>query len=214
MAAPRTVIYRGREYREEPAQSGVLDSPKRSAIALAFKRLIDIGGAVAGLTLGAIAYLIYNRRIRRESGSSVIFRQERVGELGRVFEMYKFRTMKTGSEVALEKLRARNEMRGPVFKIRQLTPSASNNPAQAALTALGKLFEAPDVITASGQLDVLRYGHIFKARQLAAVRGAGLMYDGKYYVKSVTHSIKRGEYKQSFTLARGGVGSSVTAVSV
>jgi lipopolysaccharide/colanic/teichoic acid biosynthesis glycosyltransferase len=118
MAAPRTVIYRGREYREEPAQSGVLDSPKRSAIALAFKRLIDVGGAIAGLTLGAIAYLIYNRRIRRESGSSVIFRQERVGELGRVFEMYKFRTMKTGSEVALEKLRARNEMRGPVFKIR------------------------------------------------------------------------------------------------
>jgi hypothetical protein len=102
----------------------------------------------------------------------------------------------------------------PVFKIRQLTPSASKNPAQAALAALGKLFEAPDVITASGQLDVLRYGHIFKARQLAAVRGAGLMYDGKYYVKSVTHSIKRGEYKQSFTLARGGVGSSVTAVSV
>jgi lipopolysaccharide/colanic/teichoic acid biosynthesis glycosyltransferase len=32
--------------------------------------------------------------------------------------MYKFRTMETGSEVASEKLRARNEMRGPVFKIR------------------------------------------------------------------------------------------------
>jgi len=33
-------------------------------------------------------------------------------------------------------------------------------------------------------------------------------------VKSVTHSIKRGEYKQSFTLKRGGVGSSVNTVSV
>jgi lipopolysaccharide/colanic/teichoic acid biosynthesis glycosyltransferase len=118
MAAPRTVIYRGREYREEPALSGALDSPKRSAIALAIKRLIDIVGALAGLTIGVVAYLICNRRIRRESGGSVIFRQERVGENGRVFEMYKFRTMKTDAEVALEKLRAHNEMRGPVFKIR------------------------------------------------------------------------------------------------
>jgi hypothetical protein len=79
---------------------------------------------------------------------------------------------------------------------------------------LGKLFESADVVSASGQLDVLRYGHIFKARQVAAVRGAGQYYDGKYYVKSVTHNIKRGEYKQSFTLARGGTGSSVTSVSV
>jgi len=71
-----------------------------------------------------------------------------------------------------------------------------------------------DAISASGQLDVLRYGHVFKARQLAAVRGAGNYYDGNYYVKSVTHNIKRGEYKQNFTLARGGVGSSVSSVSV
>jgi hypothetical protein len=55
---------------------------------------------------------------------------------------------------------------------------------------------------------------VFKARQLAAVRGAGAYYDGKYYVKSVTHNIKRGEYKQSFSLARGGVGSSVSTVGV
>jgi hypothetical protein len=34
------------------------------------------------------------------------------------------------------------------------------------------------------------------------VRGAGLAYDGLYYVKSVTHDLKRGEYKQSFTLTR------------
>ena len=39
-------------------------------------------------------------------------------------------------------------------------------------------------------------------------------YDGKYYVKSVTHNIKRGEYKQNFTLGRGGTGSSVSTVSV
>lgn len=102
----------------------------------------------------------------------------------------------------------------PVFKVRQLSPVANLDPVQAALAGLGKLFEAPDAITGSGQLDVLRYGRVFKARQLAAVRGAGNRFDGKYYVKSVTHNIKRGEYKQSFTLARGGVGSSVSTVSV
>ena len=102
----------------------------------------------------------------------------------------------------------------PVLKRQQLTPIAAEDPVTGALTALGKLFDTADVISASGSLDVLRYGHVFKARQLAAVRGAGSYYDGKYYVKSVTHNIKRGEYKQNFTLARGGIGSSVSTVSV
>ena len=100
------------------------------------------------------------------------------------------------------------------LKSQQLRPIANENPIGAALKGLGALFKTADVISANGQLDVLRYGHIFKARQLAAVRGAGNYYDGNYYVKSVTHNIKRGEYKQSFTLSRGGVGSSVSSVSI
>ena len=97
------------------------------------------------------------------------------------------------------------------------TSAVSNNaasPAKAALAGLAALFETADVVSASGQLDVLRYGRVFKARQLCAVRGGGAYYDGLYYVKSVTHAIKRGEYKQNFTLARGGTGSSVATVSV
>lgn len=100
------------------------------------------------------------------------------------------------------------------LKYVQLKPIASKDPIGAALAALGKLFETADVVTASGQLDVIRYGGLFKARQLCAVRGGGTYYDGLYYVKSVTHDIKRGEYKQSFTLARGGTGSSVSTVAV
>ncbi|RXH56518.1 hypothetical protein GRAN_3375 [Granulicella sibirica] len=95
-----------------------------------------------------------------------------------------------------------------------MRPTANENIVGAALLALAALFKTSEVISGSGQLDVLRYGKVFKARQLAAVRGAGGYYDGKYYVKSVTHNIKRGEYKQSFTLARGGTGSSVSSVSV
>jgi hypothetical protein len=95
------------------------------------------------------------------------------------------------------------------LKYTQLRPIANQDPIGAALAGLGKLFESSDVVTASGQMDVLRYGKVFKARQLCAVRGGGAYYDGLYYVKSVTHDIKRGEYKQSFSLARGGTGSSV-----
>ncbi|MGC2108256.1 MAG: hypothetical protein WA655_01985 [Candidatus Korobacteraceae bacterium] len=100
------------------------------------------------------------------------------------------------------------------LKSKQIKPAASENIVEAALHALASEFVTADVISATGSLDVLRYGHVFKAREVAAVRGAGDYYDGKYYVKSVTHNIKRGEYKQNFTLSRGGVGSSVSTVSV
>ena len=66
----------------------------------------------------------------------------------------------------------------------------------------------------TGTLDVARYGRLLKSRQLVGVRGAGLPFDGLYYVKSVTHDIKRGEYKQSFTLARNGLISTVPTVPV
>jgi hypothetical protein len=100
------------------------------------------------------------------------------------------------------------------LKYTQLRPIANQDPMGAALAGLAALFQTSDVVTASGQLDVIRYGRVFKARQLCAVRGGGSYYDGLYYVKSVTHDIKRGEYKQNFTLARGGTGSSVATVSV
>jgi hypothetical protein len=99
------------------------------------------------------------------------------------------------------------------LKYTQLRPIANQDPVGAALAGLGKLFESTDVVTASGQMDVLRYGKVFKARQLCSVRGGGAYYDGLYYVKSVTHDIKRGEYKQSFSLARGGYGSSIATAA-
>jgi hypothetical protein len=85
---------------------------------------------------------------------------------------------------------------------------------QAMAQALGIVFSASDAISGSGQLDVLRYGGILRARQVVGVRGAGTGYDGLYYVQSVTHSIKRGEYKQSFSLSRDGLISVTPVVPV
>ena len=72
--------------------------------------------------------------------------------------------------------------------------------------------KAADAVTATGTLDVLRYGRVLKARALVGVRGAGLPFEGLYYVKTVTHKIKRGEYMQDFTLTRNGLISTVARV--
>lgn len=93
-------------------------TPHHAAISSAIKRLMDIVGALVGLSFCSVVYLLCARTIRRQSGASVIFRQRRVGEGGRTFELFKFRTMKADAEKRLGKLQHRNEMRGPVFKIR------------------------------------------------------------------------------------------------
>ena len=68
------------------------------------------------------------------------------------------------------------------------------------------------VVTATGSLDAARYGRFLRPRGLVGLRGAGLTYDGLYYVRSVTHSISRGAYKQRFMLTRDGVGATIPAV--
>jgi hypothetical protein len=83
---------------------------------------------------------------------------------------------------------------------------------EAAKRALGLLSRSGDQVTANGTLDALRYGQILMSRTVVGVRGASLMYDGMYYVNSVTHSLKRGEYKQSFSLSRDGVVTNTPAV--
>lgn len=64
-----------------------------------------------------------------------------------------------------------------------------------------------DVVTVSGELDSLQYGEILRARGIVALRGVGFTYGGDYYVKSVSHEISVGQYKQRFTLTREGTGS-------
>jgi hypothetical protein len=97
------------------------------------------------------------------------------------------------------------------MKKKSLEDVANLDPIRAALLGVSEGVSR-DPITGSGQLDVLRYGQPLKARQLVGVRGAGTAYDGLYYVTSVSHNIKRGEYKQSFSLAREGLISLTPAV--
>lgn len=99
-------------------------------------------------------------------------------------------------------------------KFEPLSGTAKVSPISATLFGLTKASKSADAVTGRGSLDVTRYGRVLKARRLVGVRGAGTAFDGLYYVKSVTHHIKRGEYKQSFTLVRNGLISTLPAVPV
>ena len=85
---------------------------------------------------------------------------------------------------------------------------------QSIMRGLAKAALWAEAVTGTGELNVLRYGRVLKARELVGVRGAGLAFDGLHYVKSVTHKIKRGEYKQSFNLSRNGLISTLPRVPV
>jgi len=86
--------------------------------------------------------------------------------------------------------------------------------AQAIMLGLAAAAKNAEAVSCEGSLDVERYQNVLNARQLVGVRGAGPAFDGIYYVKRVTHKIKRGEYKQSFTLTRNGLVSTVPSVNV
>jgi hypothetical protein len=93
-----------------------------------------------------------------------------------------------------------------------LSGTAKLSPIQAALIGLAKAAKTSDAVDAKGSLDVVRYGRVLKARRLVGVRGVGTAFNGLYYVKSVTHKIKRGEYKQDFVLSRNGLVSTLPRV--
>jgi hypothetical protein len=102
----------------------------------------------------------------------------------------------------------------PAFptQFKMMRDTAKLNPVQAIALGLAEASKTSDAVTGTGSLDVLRYGRLLKARGLVGVRGAGDAFNGLYFVKSVTHKIKRGEYKQDFTLTRNGLVSTVPRV--
>ena len=97
-------------------------------------------------------------------------------------------------------------------KIEKLDDTAHMSLPQALMAGLAYAGQHSDSVFGSGTLDVAKYGRLLKSRQLVGVRGAGTPFDGLYYVKSVTHEIERGSYKQTFTLARNALISTFPTV--
>ena len=81
------------------------------------KRLMDIAGALVGSLITVVLYPFIAIAIKAESKGPVLFRQKRVGRNGRVFSIYKFRSMYMDAEERKKELEAQNEMSGLMFKM-------------------------------------------------------------------------------------------------
>jgi hypothetical protein len=97
-------------------------------------------------------------------------------------------------------------------RITLLKDTAKMNPLLAAMRGIAYAGKHSDSVFGTGTLDVVRYGNVLRSRQLVGVRGAGEAFDGLYYVTSVSSTLKRGEFSQSFQLARNGLLSTIPAV--
>ncbi|MEQ8651697.1 MAG: hypothetical protein RIC87_04470 [Kiloniellales bacterium] len=92
-----------------------------------------------------------------------------------------------------------------ISNIKVMKDTARMSPAKALGRGLAEAAKSQDAVSATGTLDVLKYGALLKARRLVGVRGVGLAYDGLYFVERVTSTITRGALKQEFGLTRNGL---------
>jgi len=83
------------------------------------KRGIDILGSTIGLLLLAPLMLVIATAIVVTGGRPIFFRQVRVGVNGRLFSMFKFRSMVRNAEAIRAQLAEQNEQEGPVFKMKK-----------------------------------------------------------------------------------------------
>jgi len=86
-------------------------------VELVVKRLLDIAGAALALVVFSPLMLITALAIRLQNGSPILFRQTRVGRHGRLFTIYKFRSMVPDAEERYQEVAAKSDTRGPAFKM-------------------------------------------------------------------------------------------------
>ena len=110
------------------------------------KRIIDILGAVVGLTILSPILIIVSILIKLESKGPIIFSQKRVGLNGKEFNMYKFRSMVVNAEELKGKLAEKNEMSGPMFKIKD----------DPRITKVGKFIRKTSIDEVPQLLNVLK----------------------------------------------------------
>ncbi|MDD5681456.1 MAG: sugar transferase [Candidatus Omnitrophica bacterium] len=92
---------------------------------LLIKRAFDLVASGFGIVILSLFFLVVAILIKLTSQGPVLYIQKRVGLNGRKFIFYKFRSMYKGSHERLSELSGKNEMTGPVFKIKddpRITP--------------------------------------------------------------------------------------------
>ncbi|MGL5417387.1 MAG: sugar transferase [Clostridium sp.] len=111
-------FYGGIELQNTLRERDEWENEIKNEIYLIIKRIIDIIGAILGLIVFSPIVIVVGILIKLESSGSVIFSQERIGYKGKKFKMYKFRTMNENAEKLQVNLEMKNELKGPMFKIK------------------------------------------------------------------------------------------------
>ncbi len=81
------------------------------------KRLMDILAGLLGTILMLLMFPVLAIIIRAESKGPILFRQNRVGKNGRIFSIYKFRSMYIDAEERKKELMSQNQVKGLMFKL-------------------------------------------------------------------------------------------------
>jgi exopolysaccharide biosynthesis polyprenyl glycosylphosphotransferase len=82
------------------------------------KRCLDVFGAVIGLGITALFFPLIAVAVKLDSPGPLFFGQRRMGENGRIFKCWKFRSMYIDAEERKKDLAHLNEMNGAIFKIK------------------------------------------------------------------------------------------------
>ena len=110
----------GRNFVEKVAGHNVitLTANYASPIQLMMKRLIDIIGALVGSAIALIIMTIVGPKIKKESPGPILFKQTRIGQNGKKFEIYKIRSMYMDAEERKKELMKQNRVSdGMMFKM-------------------------------------------------------------------------------------------------
>ncbi len=95
-----------------------IQSASFNATGLLYKRVLDIVGGLVGIMLFLLMFPFVAIAIKLDSPGPIIFKQKRLGLNGRIFGLYKFRSMYLDAEQRKQELMARNEMDGMMFKLK------------------------------------------------------------------------------------------------
>jgi exopolysaccharide biosynthesis polyprenyl glycosylphosphotransferase len=83
-----------------------------------YKRIMDICGGFVGTLSFLLMYPIIGLLIKLDSSGPIIYKQKRVGQHGRIFYVYKFRSMYQDADRRKQELLEKNEMDGLMFKLK------------------------------------------------------------------------------------------------
>lgn len=110
-------VVQGKSTQRENASYSVKSSMSYAVFKI-IKRCFDVLGALLGLIIFAPLFLIIALAIRMEDGGYAFYKQDRNGLNGKVFHMYKFRSMCMDAEQMHQSLLEKNELDGPAFKLK------------------------------------------------------------------------------------------------